>query len=150
VKAFATSLAGLDQEQVAEARAERQKRMLGPDGPEIWAIMDEAALRRQALSADLMRAQFGRLVEVSELANVTLQVLPFTAGLHAGTQGPFVVLEFAPDIVGDVVYSEGLAGQLFLERPDELKRYRNAFDRLRAAADGPEPTQDLLRRLIDS
>lgn len=49
-----------------------------------------------------------------------------------------------------MVYSEGLAGQFFFEKPDELKRYRRAFDLLRAAADGPERTQDVIRRLITS
>jgi hypothetical protein len=139
-----------DREAVVRVREERQKRLLGPEGPEIWAIVDEAALRREVVPPDLMRAQLERLLTVAELPRVTLQVLPFSGGAHAGIQGPFVVLEFAPDIVGDVVYSEGLAGQFFFEKPDELKRYRRAFDLLRAAADGPERTQEVIRRLITS
>jgi transcriptional regulator with XRE-family HTH domain len=139
-----------DQEAVVRVREERQKRLLGSEGPEIWAIVDEAALRREVVPPDLMRAQLERLLTVADLPRVTLQVLPFSGGAHAGIQGPFVVLEFAPDIVGDVVYSEGLAGQFFFEKPDELKRYRRAFDLLRAAADGPERTQEVIRRLITS
>jgi transcriptional regulator with XRE-family HTH domain len=150
LKSFGRALDGLDQEEIGAVRSERQKRLLGSDGPEIWAIVDEAALRREVVPPDLMRVQLTRLLEISALPRVTLQTMPFSAGAHAGVQGPFVVLEFAPEIVGDVVYSEGLAGQFFFEKPEDLKRYRKAFDLLRAAADGPERTQDALRRMIGS
>ena len=150
LRPFSRVVENLGQEELAAVRAERQKRLLGPEGPEIWAIIDEGALRREVLAPDLMQSQFAHLLEASALPRVTLQVLAFSAGPHVGVQGPFVILEFAPDIVGDVVYSEGLAGQFFFEKPEELKRYRRAFDLLRAAADGPERTQDLIRRLITS
>ncbi len=76
-----------DPEAVERVREERQARLLGPEGPEIWAIIDEAALQRQVLPPHLMRAQFERLLTVAELPRVTLQVLPFSGGAHAGIQG---------------------------------------------------------------
>ena len=77
-------------------------RRLGRDPLELWAVIDVAALRREVGGRAVMRAQLGRLLEMSERPNITLQVIPFDRGVHPGMLGAFVQLKFgavAPDIV---------------------------------------------------
>jgi len=96
----------------------------------------------------VMRKQWEHLLVLAQDPKITLQYLAFETGAHPGVQGPFVVLEFEPAVVSDVVFSEGLAGQYFFEKPEELKRYRKAFNRLRADAESTERTQRFIEGLV--
>jgi hypothetical protein len=69
---------------------------------------------------------------------VTLQVLPFSAGAHAGLEGGFVLIQFPGEDDPDVVYVEGIMGDLYLESVEEVQRYQSAFERLQAVALGPQ------------
>jgi hypothetical protein len=150
LRPFAADLGDRNREAIVEVKAKRRERLLVDDGPQIRVILDEAVLCRPMLPAGPMREQFQRLLDLSVRPQVTLQVLPYKAGAHVGVHGPFVVLEFEPSAVDGVVYTEGLARQEFLEKADELRLYRNAFEHLGLAADDPEQTRDTLRRLIQS
>lgn len=147
VKTLAPMFPGVTAQPVVDLRRERQERLLVEGGPELWFIVDEAALRRQIGGRAVMKEQLTSLLAATEIPNVTLQVLPFDTGVHAALQSNFGLLEL-PDGMGDIVYVEGLIGFHFLERPEEVKRYRKAFDQLRAAADGPERTRDRLQQFI--
>jgi transcriptional regulator with XRE-family HTH domain len=147
VKTLAPMFPGVTAQPVVDLRRERQDRLLVDGGPELWFIVDEAALRRQIGGRAVMKEQLTSLLAATEIPNVTLQVLPFDTGVHAALQSNFGLLEL-PDGMGDIVYVEGLIGFHFLERPEEVVRYRKAFDQLRAAADGPERTKDRLHQLI--
>lgn len=124
-----------EREQFVQARLRRQQ-VLTRDNPlQFWAILSEGALRQLVGNREIMQAQLAQLIEVSnERANVTLQVLPFAAGAHAATSGPFVIMKFpeAPDL--GVVYLEGQTGGIYLESADEVARYTLVCEHLRASA----------------
>jgi transcriptional regulator with XRE-family HTH domain len=133
---------GDEVEQRVAARLERQA-VLARDRPlQIWAIVDEASIRRVVGSAQVMHDQLLRLVNVAELAHVTLQLIPYNAGAHAGMPGSFVVMDFATD--PNVVYLDSMAGDLFLEEEAEVRRYAGLFEHLRAVALSPDATKQLL------
>lgn len=125
-------------QQQVETRLTRQQRVLHHDtGPQLWTVIDEAALHRVVGSPGVMSGQLEALVEHSALPNVTVQVVPFEAGAHPGMDSTFILLHLEED-VSDVVYIEGLVGNLYQESPADLARYRRAFDQLRAIALSPK------------
>lgn len=89
-----------------------------------------------------MRDQLTRLVEAASLPNVRIRVLPYDAGAHEALDGTFIILEFSA--VPGVIYVDGLVGQIFLEREQDVQRYRQVFDQLRALPLGPEDSTDLI------
>lgn len=122
-------------------RMARQSLIRREDPVRIWIVQDEAAFRRHVGSGAVMREQFDHLRDLAALPHVTLQVLPFVAGAHAGMDGAFVILGFNDAPQEDVVFATNAAGGLFLEKPEELHRYSLIFDHLRAKALGPEESQ---------
>ncbi|MFB4307032.1 DUF5753 domain-containing protein [Actinomadura sp. GTD37] len=136
-------------EERVHVRLERQKLLTeGKDPLRLWTIIDEAVLRRVPIDdvnpdgeliksgAQIMREQLQRIRELAGLARVTVQVVPFTAGLHAGMSGPFTILEYA-ETASDVAYTENLAGQLMLQKTEDLKKFRNAHEKLKGVALDP-------------
>lgn len=108
-------------------------------------LLDESVLRRQVGSAQVMRAQLERLLEAGKRENVTVQVLPFAAGVACGS---FTVLEFAQDPA--VVYLEHLAGAEYVEDEDAVARYRAAFEALTSGALSPARSATLIREAARS
>jgi len=132
-----------------ELRMTRQRRLTGPSPLEFWAIVDESAVRRLVGGPEVMSDQWQRLLEMGDLPNVTVQVLPFDAGEHAFLGGSVALLEF-PDVAHlDVVYLEGLAGDYYEEQPAEVKRYRLEFERLSTRALTPEASAGMIKGLLD-
>jgi transcriptional regulator with XRE-family HTH domain len=131
-------------ERRAEVRTARQAVLYGDSPLELWAIVDEAALRRQVGGSAVMKEQLGHLLESADLPNVTLQALPFSAGAHAGMPGSFVFMQFDDATIPDVIYIDSMAGDLFLETDADLRRYRLAFEHLRAAAASPDGSRSLV------
>ncbi len=132
----------LPQEQIdkrIDIRMERQKILTGENPTQLRVVLDEAALRRGAGGPEVMRAQMQHLLEMAELPNVEIQVIPFSAGTHAGTKGPFTILDFADATDRPAAYLENGAGELFLEYPD-VDQYLDTFERLVAIAVSPEHT----------
>jgi transcriptional regulator with XRE-family HTH domain len=119
-------------------RLNRQSLLTQDDPVELWVVLDEAVLSRPVGGDAVMRGQLNRLVEVARLPNVTLQILPFSVGAHAGMDGPFTILSFPEAGDPDVVYAENATGGLFLEKSDELLKYGFIFDHIRTAAMRPE------------
>ena len=135
---------GDDVEIRVAARMERQPVLLKEGAPKLWAIMDEAALRRAVGGRAVMHGQIEHLLEMRTLPNVTIQVLPYGAGAHPGMDGPFVILDFPGAADQGIVYIESAAGGLFLEEEAEIRRYILMFEHLRAAASGLDATAALL------
>ena len=131
-------------ERRVEVRMERREVLRNENPLELWGIVDEAALRRQVGGQAVMQAQFRHLLEVSELPNVTFQVIPFDAGAHAGMPGSFVFLQFEEAAIPHVIYVETMAGELFLEAESDIRRYRLVFEHLRAVAASPEASRSLI------
>jgi hypothetical protein len=126
------------------ARMERQALLIREDPPRLWAIMDEAAVRRLVGGRQVMRAQLDRLREAASRPNVTIQLIPFDAGSHPGMDGSFIVLEFPDPADQSIVYTESAAGSLFLEEEAEIRRYILMLEHLRAAALRPDESVSLL------
>ncbi|MFJ1606579.1 helix-turn-helix domain-containing protein [Streptomyces sp. NPDC088253] len=122
-----------DIERLVEIRMKRQEILTRPHPPHLWAILDESVIRRVVGSPDVMREQLTHLLSTGESANVTLQVLPFARGAHAAALGSFVMIG-GPEPSLDVVYVDLHVGSLFMEKDEELERYRLAFEYLRAQA----------------
>ncbi len=125
-------------------RMARQAVLTRDPPPKLWAILDEAVLRRQIGGPDVMRRQLLRLVEMSERQIVTLQVLPFSAGAHRALDGSFIVLEFDGGSDQPLVYSEGMTGGVFRSKTEDLRSYWMSFEALRNAALSSEKSVELI------
>ena len=135
-------------ERRVQVRMERQDVLRGDRPLELWGIVDEAALRRLVGGREVMRGQLRHLLEAAELPQVTLQVIPFSAGAHAGMPGSFAFMQFAEAAIPDVVYIDSMAGELFLEEESDVRRYKLVFDHLRAVADSPDAARSLITGLV--
>jgi transcriptional regulator with XRE-family HTH domain len=122
-----------------------RKPLLSQDDPlDLWIVLDEAVLHRPVGGRAVMREQLSHLVEAANLPNVTLQVLPFAAGAHAGMDGTFTILLYDEPEGKNLVFVSNAAGGLFLEKDEELHRYAFVFDHLRASALAPDEAVSLI------
>jgi transcriptional regulator with XRE-family HTH domain len=138
-----------DVERRIKARLTRQKLLTDPNPPEYWAILDEAVLHRTVGGRAIMREQLTRMIELAALPHVTLQVVPFSAGAHAGMEAPFLILGFPEQADPDVVYVEHATSGVYLEQPSDVHRYTLMFDHLRAAALKPDDTVAMVEQAAD-
>lgn len=131
-----------------EVRMARQSVLTRTDPLEVWAVLDEAALRAQiAAERKVMRDQLQRLLDVSELPNVTIQVMPLAAGAHPGRSGAFTLLSFPERQDLDVVLVENLTNALYIEEQSEVDRYSAAFRRIVADALPRDASLQLINNL---
>ncbi|MGW8377354.1 helix-turn-helix transcriptional regulator [Streptomyces sp. ODS28] len=128
-------------------RMARQKMLTTPTAPKLWAVVDEAALRRPLGSTTVMRAQIEHLLEMAEKPNVTIQIAPFEIG-GLGAVSPVTLLRFQEQDLPDVVYLEQLTSSLYLDKRDEVEHYVVVMDRLCATAEPPEKTPAILKSLL--
>jgi transcriptional regulator with XRE-family HTH domain len=128
-------------------RLARQQILTRDGRPRLWAVIDEAVIHRLVGDPAVMRAQLGHLIDTAEQGKTTVQVVPFRAGAHAGTTGPFVILDFPEPTDPSVVYVETLAGDIYLEERADVNRYTIAFDRLLAAALHPDDSVRLIQQV---
>jgi hypothetical protein len=112
------------------------------------ALIDEAALRREVGSRDVMRAQLEHLAETSKLPNVTVQVTPFSAGAHKGMRGAFTALRF-PEEPMNTVYLELYGEALYVEAPLEVAGYTETFEGLSQTALSRDDTAELIGKMIE-
>ncbi|MFA1550697.1 helix-turn-helix domain-containing protein [Actinomadura chokoriensis] len=132
-----------------QLRLERQKRLLETENsPDMWFVLNEAAIRREVGGAPAMRDQLDRLLQLSRRPNITLQVLPFSVGAHPSMQGSFRILTFPEPADPAVVYVEYWRGSLYLEKPDEVDGYTMVFNHLRAQALSRDDSRTLLTSAI--
>jgi transcriptional regulator with XRE-family HTH domain len=139
------SLAEVDKR--VRVRMSRQSLLTQDDPLDLWVVLDEAVLHRPVGGAEVMRRQLLHLAETAELANVTLQILPFAAGAHAGMDGTFTILLYDESADQNFVFASNAAGGLFLEKDEELQRYGFIFDYLRAHALRPDDSMSLIVKL---
>jgi hypothetical protein len=125
-------------------RLKRQDLLTRPEPPQVWSVIDEAALRRPVGGRAVMRAQLNRLMEVAALPHVTIQVVPFGRGGHAAASGSFTILRFADPELLDVVYIEQLTSALYLDNRDDVDHYLEVMNNLSAEALTPDGTARFL------
>ena len=135
-------------DQLVQFRLRRQEVLTRADPPPLtlWSVMDEAVLRRQVGGRETMHAQLQRLITASELPNVTLLVMPNELGAHPGLDGPMSILQFETG-TRPVVYVEGQAGNLYMEKDDDLRRCQQTMNHILAAAPGPDQSLALIRQI---
>ncbi|MER5638234.1 helix-turn-helix transcriptional regulator [Kitasatospora sp. NPDC002227] len=140
--------AGADEvDRLVEAHLARQRVLARePDPVELQVVLDEAALRRPAGGVEAMREQLDHLVHCAEnVPNVTLQVLPFSKGSHGSPSGGFTLMGFPDPSEPEVVYCDTIGGNLYLHRPQEVRRFTQLFGRLCGAALDPAESVEFLR-----
>jgi transcriptional regulator with XRE-family HTH domain len=131
-----------------ELRQRRQAALEKAGAPVLWAVLDEAALRRPIGGPDVMKAQISFLIEQAGRPNVTIQLLPYSVGAHAAEGGAFTLLRFAEADLPDVVYLEHLTGAQYIERAEDVEQYARAMDRISVDALHPEDTVKALWDLL--
>lgn len=136
-------------EQRVHVRMARQSLLTQDDPIDLRVVLDEAVLSRPVGGDEVMRDQLIRLIEAARLPNVTIQILPFVAGPHAGMDGTFAILEFEEDEDADVVFAENATGGLFLEKAEELRKYHSIFETIRATALDPEESIEMIGTLVE-
>jgi transcriptional regulator with XRE-family HTH domain len=129
-----------------EVSTTRQKVLSVAHPPHFWSILDEAVLHRVVGGPGVMMAQLERLIEASSQPGITLQVIPYTIGVHPALDSIFTIVEFDGGVPG-VVYVEGLVGSIYFERPDDLDRYSQVFDRLSVLALSPEDSVAMIKKV---
>lgn len=135
-------------EQRVNLRLARQELFAKPSGPRLWAIVDEAALRRPIGGKEVMRSQLTRLIEAAGEPNITLQLMPFRSGGHAAEAGAFTIMRFPEADLPDVVYLEQLTSALYIDKREEVERYTEAMERLSVEGEPPGRTADILNGIL--
>jgi transcriptional regulator with XRE-family HTH domain len=146
--AFDRSRSAEATDQLVAMRLERQGALTRETNPlELHAVVDESVLRRVVGGPNVMSDQAVYLASAAEMANVTIQVLPLGAGSHFGMAGAFSVLSFDADLGEEIVYVDSQAGNLYLEKPNDVARFHRGFTELSSAACDPEASIALLKRI---
>jgi transcriptional regulator with XRE-family HTH domain len=130
-------------------RMARKEVLNRADGPRLWAVIDEAVLRRPIGGVHVLREQILALIEACKMPSVRLQVIPFGAGGHAAAGGAFSILRFPDREMPDVVYIEHLTSAFYLEKREDVESYVAAVARLFIEAEPPDRTPDVLRAALD-
>jgi transcriptional regulator with XRE-family HTH domain len=133
----------------ASARVQRQDILTSDAPPKVWAVLNEAVIRRVVGSPGIMHEQLTALADVADsLPNVTVQVLPFDAGAHVAMGYSFSYLSFE-DVPGSIVYSEGITSGTYFDKPSDLSRHEDMFQRLVAASERPEKSLTMIRNVAE-
>ncbi|MEU6112630.1 helix-turn-helix domain-containing protein [Streptomyces albidoflavus] len=134
-------------ESLVRARLERRLLLTGESPPYFWAILDESVLRRPIGAPEVMREQLTYLLHMQETERVSLQVLPFSAGVHPALGGSVTVLSF--DRRPDVAYLESSHSGELIDDPEAAAGYGLAFDQLHAQALSPHASAAMIRNVLE-
>lgn len=137
-------------EQRVQGRMTRQQLLFSASAPRFEAVVDESVLHRVVGSPAIMKAQLEQLLELSDLPSITLRVIPYDAGALPAGNNKFIILRFALPAVSDVVFIEGLTGDLYLEEPHDVEVYNTTFRTLINLAASPAATRKIIAAMIVS
>jgi transcriptional regulator with XRE-family HTH domain len=129
------------------ARMERQKRLTGPNALTFCAVVSEAALRRVTAQSDVAAGQLQRLASAARLPNVTIQVLPFSAGVHGSMSGSFTLLDFTLGVSLNVAYQEYAAGGHLVDDQEVVALLTGVYDALHGQALGVDESLAMIEKL---
>ncbi|GLU49041.1 helix-turn-helix domain-containing protein [Nocardiopsis ansamitocini] len=141
-------LSSTDIDRKVAGRMRRQEVLASDDPPRLWAVIDEAALRKRVGGDDVMTAQIRHLIGMAERPNVDIQVLRDSAGSHAAMDGSFMILDFPDPADLPLVYMETATEDLYLEKPQVIQHYVSVFGHICSAAESPEASVAFLESLI--
>jgi hypothetical protein len=128
-------------------RVTRQQILTRVDPVRLWVVIDEAVLRRPIGGKDAMCEQIEHLLKLSQLPNITLQVMPFSSVGYPGAGGAFTIMRFPEGDLPDVVYIEHAASALYLDKLEDLDEYAAIMDALTIAA---APVSETPARLTEA
>lgn len=134
-------------EELVAARMQRQDVLSCEEPPLLWTLIDEAALYREVGSAEVMNGQLRQLVDLSRRPNITIQVVPYSAGPHSGLLCAFVIAEV--DDSPPIAYLETAAEGETVEDPSVLARLALTFDNLRSKALPDVASRDLIVKVTE-
>ena len=143
-------------DKLVEVRIRRQELLEEPRRL-FFFILDEAAIRREVgapTNPGIMRRQLRNLIEIARQPNITIEIVPFSAGVHPGMKGPFTVLEFPGDDE-DILYLENARGGasnpsvLLTGEDPQILTHRVAFERLREQSLGPKQSIEMISRVAE-
>ncbi|MFI1888284.1 Scr1 family TA system antitoxin-like transcriptional regulator [Streptomyces jumonjinensis] len=137
-----------DIEGLVKIKQDRQGRLTADEPPRLWAIIGESAVRQTVGGCVVMLEQLQHLEQMTTAPHVTIQVLPHSAGAHAGLTGGFVTFSFPSEREPDIVCVETQTGTLYMDEPGERSAYGEIFDHLRAAAKNPADSMDLIHQVM--
>ncbi|MFE3442841.1 helix-turn-helix domain-containing protein [Nocardia sp. NPDC059180] len=129
-------------------RIRRQKILHRRAAPTLWAVIDENALRRPVGGMKVLREQIKHLIDISELPNVRIQVLPYSAGGHPAAGGPFSILRFPEPELPDIVYTEQLTSSLYMEKRHDVELYMSVMNQLSVQALSPAESLQFLAAIL--
>jgi transcriptional regulator with XRE-family HTH domain len=138
---------GSPAERLVALRTRRRDLLTSEGAPRFSFVLDESVIHRLVGNPATMRSQLMHLVNLAELPNVTIRLVPFTAGLHPGMRGPFKVIEFDDEPDEDIAFLEGPRGDFISDDPDEARHYLEAFGRVTELALEPAESVSLLRKI---
>lgn len=134
-------------ERYVAVRIRRQELLDQDNPPQLNVVVDEAALRRRVGSAATMRSQLDQVVARGSLPNISVRVIPFSHGVYKAIEGgSFTILKF-PGQMKEIVYTEGLFGAMYLERPQDIERFNDAFENMRSASANDRESFDLIAKI---
>jgi transcriptional regulator with XRE-family HTH domain len=134
---------------LVELRTRRQDVIDTENPPTFNFVLDEGVVRRVVAGPSVMRRQLRRLIEAADKPNITLELIPFSAGLHPGMKGPFEIIELADPADSEIVYLESPRGDIFSDVPEETSKYREAFVRLEKSSLGPQGSLARIAKIAD-
>lgn len=137
-----------DREKIVTLRQKRIETLTRADSPTLIAVLDEAVISRIVGGVAVMASQIQHLILISDLPNVSIRIVPRSAGAYAGMEGSFFVLEFPENEDLDVVFTEGIAGAFFLERSEIVRTYKKRFDIIAQRSLSPEASRNLLKSTV--
>lgn len=124
-----------------EIRMARQELLEQEAPPTLICVVDEAAIQHMAGDRNVADGQIARLIALAKRPNITIEIVPFSAGLHRGMLEPFVILEFPDPEDSDILFLETSRDFIFSQdEVDEITGYREVFEELRSISLGPAGT----------
>lgn len=135
-------------EQRVAMRMRRQELLRRANPPKLWAVIDEAALRRAIGGRATMRAQLRHLIDLAEQPDITIEIMPFSAGGHVAAGGPITLLRFAEADIRDVVYLEQLTNAYYSTKREDIEQYWHILNRLVVDAEAPDVSVKMLHRIL--
>jgi transcriptional regulator with XRE-family HTH domain len=130
-----------------EAKLTRQRILTGERPPRLTVVLDEAALHRVVGGPRVMAEQLAKILDISALPNVKVQILPYAVGAHPAVESNFTIVEL-PNPTPGVVFVEGLIGSTYLDRDDDLTRYLIIFRKLESIALSSKGSLDLINKFL--
>ncbi|MGH3889443.1 MAG: helix-turn-helix domain-containing protein [Pseudonocardiaceae bacterium] len=143
------SLSDEEAERRVATRLQRQQRLTGPHPLTLTAVISEGALHRLFAEPDMAVAQLRHLASSAQLPNVSLRVLPFSAGLHRSMSGSFTLLEFAPGVSSPIAYQEYAVGAHLVDDQDVVRELSGVYDQLHAQALDESSSLNMILGLIE-